>query len=124
MLPNIIVFRVPDVDGSKTFAEVPMDENGYLDTTMAFSFQVLDGDTYNLLGFDELVLAHNPGTNMDVDGNNMPGSYELFRIPLFEANSKAPVTLHSDMNNLAHVCVGLMKEIKELLADDTDGATA
>lgn len=120
MLPNIIIFRIPDVDGGKTFVEIPMDEDGLIDPAAGISFQVLDGDSYNNLGFDELVFAHNPGTNMDIGGNNMPGSYELLRIPLFETISQTPVVIHSDMGNLALACIGLMKEYKEMIADDSD----
>ena len=114
MLPNIIIFRIEDQDGSKTFVELPMDENGIIDTAQSFSFQVLDGDSYNLLGFDQLILAHNPGT--EVDGQT--GSYELARIDIFDHVTNLPVVIHEGLENMAGMAIHLMNEWKSGEAAD------
>jgi len=87
-VPDLIVFRLPDdADGNKQFLQAPILADGHLGED-AECFTALDGDSYNMLGFHELVLAQRQGD---------AGSLELTRVEIIDATTRRQVVLYSDM---------------------------
>jgi len=83
--PDTLIIRIADQDGSKTFVNLPLDEQGFIMGADAHEFQVVDGDTYNLLDFNQLVFA------ISSDGGQ--SSIELARVTAEPVDPSAPAVV-------------------------------
>lgn len=92
MKPNTLIIRLADVGGSKTFACLPLVE-GYIVTKDAYEFNVFDGDTYNLLGFDDMVFA--------VSSDGGQSSLELVRMKVYAEDGVSAVVCHEQPQQVA-----------------------
>ena len=110
IVPNVAIIRIPDVDGSKTFVQLPMDEDGFITGSDAKEFQVFDGDSYNLLEFNQIIMA-----KASDDGAS---SIELCRVTILDRhNNSNPVEVHTDPTE----CAIMVKQIFEDLRDGNTG---
>lgn len=101
--PDKIVFRLPDDEnGDKQFLEAAVDADGVLSED-ARCFATLKDDSYNLLKFNEIVLAKNKGDY----------SLELARVELFHSSTGEPVELWTDMFEIHVMMPGLILEFQQ-----------
>lgn len=109
MLPNTIIIRVPDINGSKTFLGLPLDDQGVISGADAYEFNVTDGDSYNLLEFNQLVIA--------LTSDSGDSSLELARVTIEQLDANVEVIAYED----PYQVMVLAKEIFDRFADGTIG---
>lgn len=112
MKPNTLILRVADLEGSKTFVNLPLDEDGFIKGADAHEFQVMDGDTYNLLEFNQLVFA------ISSDGGQ--SSLELARVTVIAADDDTAVICHEDPMQVAQFAKTIFDDWENQMGSDED----
>lgn len=113
MKPDTVIIRIPDQDGSKTFLNLPLDSHGFIDGGNAHEFQVLDGDSYNLLEFNQMVFA--------VSSDGGASSIELARMTVAGKDASDPaIVCHTDPYQVGLMAKHIFDTWDEKIADADD----